>query len=85
MNYALYLMFKEDLNTLRKLTAHNQIDVSDSFDYVIRQITDSSGIPFVTAEAEKQWQIMALRCSHIFVPLIHLRVTGSRDSGNFLK
>ena len=63
MNYALYLMFKEDLNTLRKLTAHNQIDVSDSFDYVIRQITDSSGIPFVTAEAEKQWQIMALRAS----------------------
>lgn len=64
MNYALYLMFKEDLNTLRKLTAHNQIiDISDSFDYVVRQITDSSGIPFVTAEAEKQWQIMALRAS----------------------
>lgn len=64
MSYAFYLMFKEDLNTLRKLTAHNQIiDVSDSFDYVIRQITDSSGIPFVSAEAEKQWQIMALRAS----------------------
>ena len=64
MNYALYLMFKEDLNTLRKLTAHNQItDIADSFDYVVRQITDSSGIPFVTAEAEKQWQIMALRAS----------------------
>ena len=64
MNYALYLIFKEDFNTLRQLTAHNQItDIADSFDYVVRQITDSSGIPFVTASAEKQWQIMALRAS----------------------